>query len=278
MGTGAGSDNYRSTSLERGLAILACFSGQMPLLGISDIAQQLRLNRSTVHRYVSTLAVLGYLEQDRATRKYRLGLKVVDLGLAVVNRLELRQVARPHLEELSQETGQTSNMAVLDGTDIVYVERVASPFGIDLNLSVGSRLPAYCTSMGKVLLAFLDESELDRRLGGTQLLRRGPNTIVHSALLVEELRRVRADGYAVNNEELAYGLRSLAAPVRDESGRVVAAINLAVHASTHPLDELTRSLAPRLMATAAKISAFRGFRPQDRAKGGGRPMAAVDSA
>src|SRR5262245_51858979 len=170
-----------SQSLERGLAILSSFTPNRPLLGVSELARAVQLTRSTAHRYVTTLADLGYLEQDPATRKYRLGSRVLDLGFSAINSMELRQIAAPHLQELSDETGHTVNMAILDGVDIVYVERCRSSQqgqrDIDLNLHVGSRLPAYCTSMGKVLLAFLPQDELDLALDRIEFVRRGPNTL-----------------------------------------------------------------------------------------------------
>src|SRR4051795_367007 len=149
----------RSQSLERGLAILSAFRSGRPLLGVSDVARDVGLSRSTTHRYIATLAGLGYLQQDPPTRKYRLGPRVLDLGFSAINSMDLRELAAPHLQALSDETGHTVNMALLDGADIVYVERCrTSRQGqreIDLNLHVGSRLPAYCTSLGKVVLAHL---------------------------------------------------------------------------------------------------------------------------
>src|SRR5512146_2089435 len=130
-----------SQSLERGLAILSAFRSGRPLLGVSEIG----LGRSTAHRYVATLATLGYLQQDVATKKYRLGPRVLDLGFSAINSMELREVAAPHLRRMSDETGYTVNMAILDGLDIVYVERCRSTQAgqreIDLNLHVGARLP-----------------------------------------------------------------------------------------------------------------------------------------
>jgi len=251
-----------SQSLERGLAILSTFRSAQPLLGVSDLAREVGLSRSTTHRYVATLAQLGYLQQDVETKKYRLGPRVLDLGFSAINSMELRHIGSPHLEELSAATGHTVNMAVLDGSDIVYIERCRGrgPREIDLNLHVGSRLPAYCTSMGKVLLAFLPADELRARLDTMQLTRRGPNTITARRELLKELARVRERGLAVNNEELAYGLRSLAAPVRSQTGAVVAAINIAVHRSLGSMDELLEELGPALEQTAEEIAARIGFR------------------
>ncbi len=227
-------------------------------------------SRSSAHRYIATLASLGYLEQDRATRKYRLGPRVLDLGFSAINSMELREIAAPHLQALSDRTGHTVNMAVLDGIDIVYVERCRSSSRgqreIDLNLHVGARLPAYCTSMGKVLLADLPGDEQKARLAQMELAKRGPNTLTTRTALLQELERVRAHGLAINNEELAYGLRSIAVPVRGSEGEVVAAINLAVHRSLVSMEDLAVKLAPALQATAREISARVGIRP-----GGGRP-------
>jgi IclR family pca regulon transcriptional regulator len=254
-----------SQSLERGLAILSAFKPGQALLGISELARAVDLSRSTTHRYVSTLTVLGYLQQDAASRKYRLGPRVVDLGFSALNSMELREISAPHLQQLSDETGHTVNMAILDGVDIVYIERVRSSRegqrAIDLNLHIGSRLPAYCTSMGKVLLAYLPPEEQEARLDEIQFSQRGPNTLTAKAALAAELARVREAGLAVNNEELAYGLRSIAAPVRAQSGEVVAAINLAVHRSMVSMEDLLAHLGPALRRAADEISARIGYRP-----------------
>jgi IclR family pca regulon transcriptional regulator len=256
-------EGSHSQSLERGLAILSAFTTARPVLGVSELAREVGLNRSTTHRYVATLAALGYLEQDASTRRYRLGPRVVNLGFSALSSMDLREVAAPHLQQLSDETGHTVNMAVLDGVDIVYIDRCRSSRQgqreIDLNLHVGSRLPAYCTSMGKVLLAFLPPDRLAETLGRVEFVRRGPNTLASRSALAAELERVRADGLAVNNEELAYGLRSIAAPVRSQSGEVTAAINLAAHRSMVSLEELLAKLGPALRRTAAEISARLGF-------------------
>ena len=258
-------DPGHSQSLERGLAILSAFRTRQPLLGSSELAREVGLTRSTAHRYIATLATLGYLEQDPGTRKYRLGPRVLDLGFSAINSMELREIAAPHLQRLSDETGYTVNLAILDGTDVVYVERCRSAQqgqrGIDLNLHVGSRLPAYCTSMGKVLLADLPVEELDALLDRVELTQRGPNTLTTRTDLVAELARVREAGLAVNNEELAFGLRSIAAPVHGQTGKVAAAINLAVHRSWVSMEDLVRTLSPTLKQTAAEISMRLGYRP-----------------
>ena len=239
-----------------------------PLLGIADLAREVDLNKSTVHRYVATLAALGFLQQDVETRKYRLGPRVVDLGFAAINSMEITRMAGRSLQALSDETGYTVSMAVLDGIDIVYIDRRRSAregqFGIDLNLHVGSRLPAYCTSMGKVLLAFQTPERLKALLDRTDLARRGPNTITAREALLTTLRAVRQSGIAVNDEELAPGLRSIAAPIRDGRGSVVAAVNIAVHLSiwNAPVESITARLEAPLRRTVEDISARMGYRGQ----------------
>jgi IclR family pca regulon transcriptional regulator len=255
-----------SQSLERGLRILSELAENGPVLGIADLARAVGLNRSTTHRYVATLAGLGFLQQDPDTRKYSLGPRVVELGFAAISSMEITGVAAAHLQTLSDETGCAASMAVLDGADIVYVERRRSRrqtgVAVDLNLHVGSRLPAYCTSMGKVLLAYRDPVALRPLLDRMDLARRGPRTITVREQLVTALAKVRQSGLAVNDEELAPGLRSLAAPIRDRSGQVVAAINIAVHLTTWTasLESVVDRLSAPLLRTAADISHQLGFR------------------
>jgi IclR family pca regulon transcriptional regulator len=256
-------DGGFSQSLERGLSVLSAFRSGRPLLGVSELGRDVGLSRSTTHRYVATLAALGYLQQDPATKKYRLGPRVLDLGFSAINSMELREIAAPHLRELSDETGFTVNMAILDNLDIVYVDRCRSAQAgqreIDLNLHVGARLPAYCTSLGKVLLAHLAPEERDERLGRIEFTQRGPNTLTSREALASELERVRKQGYAVNNEELAYGLRSIAAPVLTHDGAAAAAINLAVHSSMVSSADMGVRWSSVLMRTAADISARLGY-------------------
>jgi IclR family transcriptional regulator, pca regulon regulatory protein len=255
-----------SQSLERGLAILGCFTPSRPVLGIADIADDLGMSRSTTHRYVITLVALGYLEQG-ASRKYRLGLRVTDLGMSALNSTGLREHAHPYLEELRQRTSYTVSLGVLEETDVLYVDRVRSfrrgQGAVDLNLHPGSRLPAYCTAMGKLLLANLPESEQRELIATMKLTKRGPNTITSKKALREELDEILAAGFAVNDEELAAELFAIAAPVRNEARDVVAAVNVAAHSSMISLEEMVDALGPHLVSTADRISARLGYRRDD---------------
>jgi IclR family pca regulon transcriptional regulator len=255
-----------SQSLERGLAILGCFTPKRPVLGIADIADELGMSRSTTHRYVITLVALGYLEQG-ASRKYRLGLRVTDLGMSALNSTGLREHAHPYLEELRQRTSYTTSLGVLDGTDVLYVDRVHSyrrgQANTELDIHTGSRLPAYATSMGKLLLANLPEPEQRELIAQMKLTKRGPNTITSKKALREELDEIQAAGFAVNDQELAPNLYAIAAPIRNDAREIVAAINLTTNANTITLEELVDALTPHLITTADRISARLGYRRND---------------
>ncbi|HEY4809921.1 MAG TPA: IclR family transcriptional regulator [Solirubrobacteraceae bacterium] len=255
-----------SQSLERGLAILTCFTPQRPVRGIADIADELGMSRSTTHRYMITLLELGYLEQG-GSRKYRLGLRVTDLGMSALNSMSLREYARPDLEELRQETRFTVNLAILDGSEILYVDRVRGlrpgQSKIDFALHVGSRLPASCTALGKLLLAYLPDAEQEALIASLKLAKGGPNAIVSKKALKAELGQISEEGLAVDDEELAAEVQAIAAPVRSSGGEVIAAVGLVGLRSMITVDELVVSLSPHLIATAAGISARLGFRRDD---------------
>jgi IclR family transcriptional regulator, pca regulon regulatory protein len=252
-----------SQSLERGLAILGCFTPKRPVLGIADIADDLGMSRSTTHRYVITLVALGYLEQG-ASRKYRLGLRVTDLGMSALNSTGLREHAHPYLEELRQRTSYTTSLGVLDATDVLFVDRVRSfrrgEGALNLNLHTGSRVPPYCTSVGKLLLASLPEPEQRDLISRMKLTKHGPNTITSKRTLREELDLINAAGFAVDDQELAASVYAIAAPVRNEAHETIAALGLAAPSSVISLEELVDELGPHLLSTAEDISARLGYR------------------
>ncbi len=255
-----------SQSLERGLAILSCFTPARPVLGIADIADHLGMSRSTTHRYVITLVALGYLEQG-ASRKYRLGLRVTDLGMSALNSTGLREHSYPYLQELRERTSYTVALGVLDGPEILLIDRMRSfrrgPNGSNLDLQAGSRLPAHCTSIGKLLLANLPEPFQRELFSSMKLTRTGPNTITSKKALREHLEQVRAAGMGVDDEELAAGVHSISTPVRNEDRDVVAAVSVAAHTSMISLEEMVAALGPHLVSTADHISARLGYRRDD---------------
>jgi IclR family transcriptional regulator, pca regulon regulatory protein len=247
-----------SSSLQAGLAILNCFSAQQPVLGIAKLADELNMSRSTTHRYASTLVALGYLEQDQA-RRYRLAPRVADMGMSVLDSMALRGKAREHLRELREQTGRTASLAVLDGDQIRYVDRLRGwrrgQHAVDLDLGAGARLPAPCTAMGKVLLANLPEPEREQVVSSLKLTRQGPNSITSKRALRAELEQVRAEGVALGDEELGPGVRTIAAPVIGPDGEVVAAVGIPVPTDAFSVEELRKALGPPVTAAAKRISA-----------------------
>ncbi|HMH47769.1 MAG TPA: IclR family transcriptional regulator [Solirubrobacteraceae bacterium] len=251
-----------SRSLERGLAILGCFTPEHPMLGIAELAERLGMSRPTTHRYVSTLVSLGYLEQD-ASRKYRLALGTIDLG-AGLSAMGLCAHARPHLEELSQRSGHTAEIAVLDGLEILLLDRVRGKrTGSNKrreSVGAGSRLPAYCTSMGKVLLAYLPKGLREKLISEMDLTKHGPRTITSKAALSGQLEDVANEGLAINDEELIEGSFAIAAPVREESGDVIAAVGLVAYGGAVDAKELVDRYEGKLVAAAEKVSREIGWR------------------
>jgi len=239
-----------SQSLERGLAILACYTPERPVLGIAELAEQLGTTRSTTHRYVSTLVSLGYLEQD-SSRKYRLALGAIDLG-AALNATGLGEHARPELQALARRSCYSAEIAVLDGLEILVAGRVLA--GTRAAVDASLRLPAYCTSMGKVLLAYLPGEQQAKLISEMQLLEHGPRTITSVAALHAQLQDVRREGFAIDDEELMGGTRAIAAPVRDESGDVIAAVGLVTYGKVIEAGELVDWHGAALLATAERIS------------------------
>jgi IclR family pca regulon transcriptional regulator len=247
---------YHVEALARGLAVMTLFTPEEPWLSQTEIARRTGLSPATTLRFVSTLKALGYLEQSPETRKYRPALAVLNLGYAALATLEVREVAAPALQRLSAATRETVSMAVLAGTDIVWIERVDTTDLVTTRVQVGSRLPAYCTAMGKVLLAFLPPARRERLVAQLDLVPVGPNTITSVTSverLREELERVRAAGYAVQDEELAAGSRNVAAPVFNRGGEAIAAINVSAPPARIPLAEAHGRLRRAVTDAAAEI-------------------------
>lgn len=258
-----------SQSLERGIAILGCFSPETPLRGIAEMADELGMHRSTTHRYVTTLVALGHLKQA-PDRRYRLALGVTRLGISVMNAVELREHAHWPLVDLRIQTGFTVSLAVLDGTVIEYVDRLQMRRREDasLALEVGARLPAHNTALGKLLLAHLPSDERRHRTGEIGFSRTGPKSITSRKRLERELGEIREEGIALADEELAPRVVAVAVPVRDYSGEVVAAASLSSDTRVIDVDTLADRLAPHLVVTADRISARLGFRRADEPRSG----------
>ncbi len=250
---------YFNEALARGLSVLLQFNERDQWLSLSEIARQTKMNRVTALRIASTLKAFGFLDRSDTTRKYRPGLAVLTLGYAALRSFGTRDLALPFLERLAKLTNETVNMGVLIGPEVLYLERLKRSELITADLQVGSLLPAYTTSIGKVLLADLSATDLDEMLMGMKLEKRGPNTITNKARLKTALAEIRRQGYSVQNEETAAGLRSVAAAIRDDQGRAIAGINIAVPAARVTLAELLDRLLPEVLATAGSISRAAGY-------------------
>jgi IclR family pca regulon transcriptional regulator len=240
-------------SLERGLAVIRAFDEHNPELTLSDVARSTGLTRAAARRFLLTLADLGYVRTDG--RWFTLSPRILELGYAYLSSLSLPEVAEPHLERLVAEVHESSSVSVLDGEDIVYVARVPTSRIMAVSINVGTRFPAYATSMGRVLLSCLADDELEAYLDAVQLERLSPRTVTSRDALRAELAKARTQGWALVDQELEEGLRSIAAPIRDRTGRTVAAVNLSAHASRMSIDTGRRKLVPPLLATAARIEA-----------------------
>lgn len=247
-------------SLSRGLSLLSIVSESPLPLNLTGLSQQLNLRKSTIQRLTFTLQQLGYLRRDMEAKTYHLGPKVLSLGFSVMRTLDLRKVALPFLKEASREIGETVNLAILDGSEIVYVERIKTEQILNINLHVGSRLPAYCTSMGKAMMAFLPREHLEEVLKNMELSPLTAYSTKSKRELREELKKVRVRGFSTNNEELSIGLRSVAAPVRNFTGEVIGAVNIAVPSIRVSLRKLETFFAKKVIETADKISFDLGYK------------------
>ena len=249
-----GDPNFMA-SLARGLAVIEAFTPQTPQMSISQLSLRTGLSRAAVRRCLYTLVKLGFAGADEAQR-YSLRPKMLTLANTYTASSTLANAAQPILERMSANFGESFSVATLDGEDIVYIARTSVTRVMSVDLHIGSRLPAFCTSMGRVLLAYLPQDQLEQYLSRVTLTPYTPRTINSVEKLRLALRNVRRNGYALCDQELEIGLRSLAVPVHASNGRVVATVNLSGHAPRMPMLEMqTRFLAP-LRNAASELSVF----------------------
>jgi IclR family pca regulon transcriptional regulator len=254
-------DRKFTSSLARGLSILESFDQQHPRLGIADLAKITGLSKSTIYRLVYTLRSLGYIISDGQGHKYTLGPKVLNLGFAVLSSLDIRETAQPYLLKLSRLVKETVNLAVLDEWNLVYVERIKTNQIVNINLHVGSRLELYNTAMGRVLAAFMSEEWLARYLKHLKKIPEAEPYWGHKGeKLLKILAEVRKKDFAINNQELTPGLLSVASPVRNREGQVVAAVNIAVSSSRYSVEILKKEMILPLRQTTQSISLALGLR------------------
>lgn len=239
-------------ALARGLDVIRTFTPDATRLSVSDVASRTGLARPTARRLLMTLEQLGYARSHNGS--YSLTPRTLELGTSYVSMLGMWEVARPLMEHLVDRTGESSSIAQLDGSDIVYTARVAVPKIISLAVQIGTRFPAIATSLGKVLLAHLDREQLDEVLAIPQRSPVVPHRAAKRPQLDRDLATIRKRGWALSDEQLARGVRSVAAPIRTADGRVIAAINVSVHAAETSIETLTGTYLPLLLETADAIS------------------------
>lgn len=251
------SSNVRA--VERALQILGSFDDEHPERGISEIAQSVGLHKATTHRIVTTLLSFGYLERAQDGQKYRLGLRLADLGFKVVRRMDLRREALPSMNELSRRLDETCDLSIYDRGAAFYLEVVPGNHTLTIAAAVGRSLPIHCTASGKVLLAHLAPAELDTVLS-RPLAGYTDRTIIRPAELRKQLETVRAQGYAVDDEEFEVGIRAVSAPIRDREGEVIAAMSVASPTSRMSLDRVP-AVAKDLREAADAVSRRLGWHP-----------------
>jgi len=240
-------------AIARGLDVIRVFGPRQPVMSLAAVAGAAGLPRPTARRILLTLAELGYVRA--AGGGFELTPRVLDLGMSYILSRGLWEVARPHMEQLVARTRESSSVAQLDGSDIVYVARVAVPKIVTLAVTIGTRFPAMATSLGKVLLAALPPGEAERVLAEPTRSGITARWQPDAGQRAAALREVRARGWALTDEQLAPGIRSVAAPLRDGDGQVIAALNVTVHAAETPIEVLTGEYLPLLLQAAGAISA-----------------------
>ncbi|AVR27243.1 IclR family transcriptional regulator [Burkholderia thailandensis] len=239
-------------SFARGLAVIRAFDAEHPEQTLTEVASATGLTRAGARRILLTLQTLGYVEADG--RLFRLTPKILDLGFAYLTSMPFWNLAEPVMEQLSARIHESCSAAVLDRTEIVYVLRVPTHKIMTINLSIGSRLPAYCTSMGRVLLSSLDDAALDDTLAQSTLRAYTPRTLVDPAALKDEIAHVRSQGWAIVDQELEAGLISLSAPIRNRRGQVIAAMNISGNAQRHSAKQMVKAFLDPLLEASQTVS------------------------
>lgn len=245
-------------SFKKAVAILEAFSIREPRLPLTEIARRAKLPLSTAHRILGTLHSVGFIDRDGERDQYRLGLRLLELGSIVLSNMELHREAMPFIEALARESGETIHLGVFDGTQVISIEKIDSAHGLASNVTIGKGAPAYCTGVGKALLAFQPD-EAVAAVCRNGLTRKTPNTITSERRLRQELARIRALGYAVDNSENEIGVRCVAAPIRNHTGAVIASLSISGPAARIREADVPR-LAERVKETARKLSHQLGYR------------------
>lgn len=249
---------YIIQAVSHALDLLEQFHGEVDELGVTELSKRLKLHKNNVFRLLATLESRGYIEQNRATENYRLGLKSLELGQTFIKQMGLLRQAKPILEKLVKECNETSYVAIFKEGYIVYLDVVETDLTVRVVSRVGSRLPSYCTAAGKVHLAHMSEEELDHLLP-PELKPYTPTTIADRAALKKELRRIADQGYAIDNEEMDPGVRCVAGPIRDYTRRIVGAVSVSGPSMRFSDDRIQKELIPLVIHSADELSTRLGF-------------------
>lgn len=250
--------NTRVQAIDRAVMILRCFSEKKRELRLSDISGELDLNKSTVHGILSTLKYHGLIDQDEETQKYRLGLGLIELGSIVMNSMDVREIAEPFIRDIRDRLQETIHLGTLDKSEVVYIDKQESNQSMRITTTIGARKPAYCTALGKAMLAYLPPEILTELLP-EQLPKFTPTTITDKSQLLEELSKIRKNGYSFDNEENIEGLKCVGAPIFDHTGNARYGISVSGPAIRMTQDKITEAITI-LTAAAKEISYRLGYR------------------
>lgn len=248
-------------SVTRALSLLELLAGETSTISLSELSHKANLKMATVHRLLTTLMSRGFVEQDNLTLRYRLGIKIFEIGNAALIVNDLRSIARPFLKQLSEQVNETINLAVLDGIEVVYIDQLESTNMVIVKMfaRVGSRGPAYCTGTGKVLLAGLTVDELRKRFSGVEFVKFTEYTITDIDRLIETLLTIKKQGYALDFSERDPGVICIAAPIYNYEGRVQAAISVSTPAQRISEERIEKEILPSLLSISAQVSQKLGF-------------------
>ena len=251
--------DYIIQTVSHALTLLGQFNENVETFGVTELSKRLKLHKNNVFRLLATLESRGYIDQNKVTENYRLGLKTLELGQTFVKQMGLLRQSRPVLEWLVRQCNETSYIAILKDFDIIYLDAVETDLTVRVVTRVGSRLPAYCSAAGKAQLAYLSEEELENYFSGKEMKRFTQNTITNVDEMKKELKKITEQGFSIDNEELDTGVRCVAAPIRDYTRRIVGAVSISGPSMRLGADRIEKELIPLAKKAAEEISMKLGY-------------------